>query len=117
MLADCPGHPDVGGERALSATQTVAQACADIGWTYRRLPPLDDVLAGNLKRLAGYRHPRNTAHPGLTQAVLEAFTRPRSLIEGAEAGDPIAVLPAVFHALRHGQHTPRAPRASVFSRV
>ncbi|GAA3802252.1 hypothetical protein ACFS5L_45320 [Streptomyces phyllanthi] len=39
-------------------------------------------------------------------AVLEAFARPRPLIEGAQAtGDPIEVLPAVFHALWHRQLT------------
>ncbi|MEU2065251.1 TnsA-like heteromeric transposase endonuclease subunit [Streptomyces sp. NPDC013455] len=93
LLADCPSHPDAGGERARNAAEAVAQACADIGWTYRRLTPLDDVLAG-------YRHPRNAGHPGLTAAVLEAFTRPRPLLEGAGAvGDPIAVLPAVVAVL------------------
>lgn len=106
LLADCPSHPDTGGERALNAARAVAEACAHIGWTYRRLPPLDDILAANLKWLAGYRHPRNAGPTGLTAAVLEAFARPRPLIEGAEAtGDPIAVLPAVFHALWHRQLT------------
>ncbi|MEW2426234.1 hypothetical protein AB0911_37820 [Streptomyces nigra] len=39
-------------------------------------------------------------------AVLEALTRPRPLIEGASAaGDPIEVLPAVFHALWQRQLT------------
>jgi hypothetical protein len=93
-------------ERAVKAAQAVAQACAHIGWTYRRLPPLDDVLAANLKWLAGYRHPRNAGRLGLMAAVVEAFTRPRPLIEGAEAiGDPVEVLPCVFHALWHGQLT------------
>ncbi|MGW3359969.1 TnsA-like heteromeric transposase endonuclease subunit [Streptomyces bungoensis] len=93
--------PDAGGERARNAAEAVARACADIGWAYRRLPPLDDVLAANLKGPAGYRHPRYAGRPGL--ATAEAFTRPRPLIEGAgAAGDPIAVLPAVFHALWHG---------------
>ncbi|MFD8915967.1 TnsA-like heteromeric transposase endonuclease subunit [Streptomyces sp. NPDC059575] len=106
LLADCPGHPDAGGERARKGAEAVVQACADIGWTYRRLLPLDDVLAANLKWLAGYRHPRNAGRPGLTAAVVEAFTRPRPLIEGAgAAGDPIEVLPCVFHALWHGQLT------------
>ncbi|MFF9091341.1 TnsA-like heteromeric transposase endonuclease subunit [Streptomyces sp. NPDC014991] len=106
LLADCPGHAGAGGERARNAAEAVAQACAHIGWTYQRLAPLDDVLAANLKWLAGYRHPRNTGHPGLIAAVVEAFTRSRPLIEGAEAaGDPIAVLPVVFHALWHGQLT------------
>lgn len=106
LLADCPSHPDAGGARALGAAEAVTEACAQIGWTYRRLPPLDDVLAANLKWLAGYRHPRNAGRSGLREAVLEAFARPRPLIEGAEAaGDPIEVLPAVFHALWYGQLT------------
>ncbi|MEV7129631.1 TnsA-like heteromeric transposase endonuclease subunit [Streptomyces sp. NPDC093260] len=106
LLADCPGHAGAGGERSRKAAEAVAQACADIGWAYRRLPPLDDVLAANLKWLAGYRHPRNAGRPGLTESVLEAFARPRPLIEGTEAvGDPIEVLPCVFHALWHGQLT------------
>lgn len=104
LLADCPSHPEAGGERALKAAEAVNQACEEIGWTYRRLAPLDDVLAANLKWLAGYRHPRNADRPGLTPAVVEAFTRPRPLIEGAQAaGDLLEVLPAVFHALWHGQ--------------
>ncbi|MFF8136998.1 MULTISPECIES: TnsA-like heteromeric transposase endonuclease subunit [Streptomyces] len=106
LLADCSSHAGAGGECARGAAKAVAEACAHIGWSYRRLPPLDDVLAANLKWLAGYRHPRNAGQPGLMPAVLEAFTRPRPLIEGASAaGDPIEVLPAVFHALWHGQLT------------
>jgi hypothetical protein len=106
LLADCPSHPDAGGERALSAAQAIAQVCADIGWSYRRLTPLDSVLAANLKWLAGYRHPRNAGRLGLMAAAIEAFTRPRPLIEGTKAiGDPIEVLPCVFHALWHGQLT------------
>ncbi|WEV23759.1 TnsA-like heteromeric transposase endonuclease subunit [Streptomyces sp. 71268] len=103
-LADCPGHS--GGERAVKASEAVTQACADIGWIYRRIPPLDDVLAANLKWLAGYCHPRNAGRPKLIVVVVGAFTRPRPLIEGtAAAGDPIEVLPCVFHALWHGRLT------------
>ncbi len=106
LLADCPSHPDAGGERAVKAAEAVSEACEEIGWAYRRLPPLADVPAANLKWLAGYRHPRNAGRPGLTAAVLKEFARPRPLITGAEAaGDPIEVLPAVFHALWHGQLT------------
>ncbi|MGW2514101.1 TnsA-like heteromeric transposase endonuclease subunit [Streptomyces scopuliridis] len=106
LLADCPSHPDAGGDRAVKAAEAVSAACEEIGWAYRRLSPLDDVLAANLKWLAGYRHPRNADRPGLMPAVVAAFARPRPLIEGAEAaGDPIKVLPAVFHALWHEQLT------------
>ncbi|MFF8513596.1 TnsA-like heteromeric transposase endonuclease subunit [Streptomyces sp. NPDC015492] len=104
LLADCPSHQEPAGERAVKAAEAVSAACEELGWAYRRLAPLDDVLAANLKWLAGYRHPRNAGRPGLTRTVVEAFTRPRPLIEAAEAaGDPIEVLPAVFHALWHGR--------------
>ncbi|MFD3456996.1 TnsA-like heteromeric transposase endonuclease subunit [Streptomyces sp. NPDC058691] len=103
LLADCPGHPEAGGERARQAAVAMAEACAQVGFTYRRLHRLDETPAANLKWLAGYRHPRNAGRPGLLAAVLEAFARPRPLIEGVEAaGDPIEVLPVAFHALWRG---------------
>ncbi|MFF9402716.1 TnsA-like heteromeric transposase endonuclease subunit [Streptomyces sp. NPDC014744] len=104
MLADCPSHPEAGGERASEAAAVMTEACAQVGLVYRRLEPLDRVMAANLKWLAGYRHPRNCGRRGLMAAVLGAFTEARPLIEGVEAvGDPIEVLPAAFHALWHGQ--------------
>ncbi|WP_237539113.1 hypothetical protein [Streptomyces sp. SID486] len=58
-------------------------------------------MATNLKCLAGY-HPRNASRPGHMTAVVEAFRRPRPLIEATEAvADPIEVLPCVFHAQWH----------------
>ncbi|WP_438828852.1 TnsA-like heteromeric transposase endonuclease subunit [Streptomyces klenkii] len=106
MLADCPSHPEAGGERAMKAAAAVAEACAQVGFVYRRLERLDEVVEANVKWLAGYRHPRNQGRPGLAAAVREAFAPPRPLMEGVEAvGDPIEVLPAVFHALWHGQLT------------
>ncbi|MGW2587442.1 TnsA-like heteromeric transposase endonuclease subunit [Streptomyces virginiae] len=103
LLADCPSHTEAGGERALTAAVMMERASEQAGWTYQRLEPLEPVLAANLRWLAGYRHPRNQIRPSLTAAVLEAFTRPRPLIEGVQAvGDPIEVLPAAFHALWNG---------------
>ncbi|MEU1676825.1 TnsA-like heteromeric transposase endonuclease subunit [Streptomyces roseifaciens] len=106
MLADCPSCPEAGGERALKAAAAVAEACAQVGFVYRRLERLDEVVEANVKWLAGYRHPRNQGRKGLAAAVREAFAQPRPLIEGVEAiGDPIEVLPAVLHALWHGRLT------------
>lgn len=102
MLADCPGRLGTGGERALKAAQAVAAACTDIGWNYRRLAPLDEVVAANLTWLAGYRHPRNQGRPGLMPAVLEAFARPRAAARGRRSGrrpnrDPPGRLPHLWH--------------------
>lgn len=64
LLADCPSHPDAGGERALNAAAAMELACAQVGFTYRRLLPLYPAPAANLKWLAGYRHPATRAAPG-----------------------------------------------------
>lgn len=80
-----------------------AQACASVGWGYRRVGGLPAVLAANLRWLSGYRHPR-CHHPVLAAALLEMFTGRASLMTGAAgAGDPIAVLPVLFHLLWRGQ--------------
>ena len=80
---------------------TTARACASVGWTYRRVGGLDPVLTANLRWLAGYRHPR-CLHPRRAAELQQVFAQPRSLMDGVLAvGDPIAVLPVLFHLLWH----------------
>lgn len=70
-----------------------------IGWTFRVVGDPDPVWAANLRWLAGYRHPR-FADPEMEDKLLETFAHPRPLAEGAASvGDPIRVLPALFHLL------------------
>lgn len=100
LLADCPSSPNAGGDRAQRARVILEAACARVGWAYRRLEPPPGVVAANLRWLAGYRHPRYQGSPGLRAALTEAFAGPRPLADGAAAvGDPLRVLPAVYHAL------------------
>lgn len=55
------------------------------------------VLAANLRWLSGYRHPRVRREP-VAAGLRAVFTRPWGLLAGARAvGDPIAVLPVLFH--------------------
>jgi hypothetical protein len=76
-----------------------ARACTLAGWDYLRTGALDPVLAANLRWLSGYRHPRYAAVP-LASDLPGIFERPRPLMDGARAaGDPIAVLPALFGLL------------------
>jgi hypothetical protein len=57
----------------------------------------------NLRWLAGYRH-RRCYRPQVAAAALDAFAAPRTLISGAEAiGDPIAVLPTIYHLIWIGK--------------
>jgi hypothetical protein len=90
------------GERDVAAFEATARACSEVGWDYRLVGMLDRVLAGNLRWLAGYRHPRHLltqVAEGLRAVVCE----PRPLMEAAcEVGDPVAVLPVLFHLMwRH----------------
>lgn len=79
--------------------EATARACALAGWDYLRTGALDPVLAANLRWLSGYRHPRYAAVP-LARDLAGIFERPRALMDGARAaGDPIAVLPALFGLL------------------
>ncbi|WP_425315800.1 TnsA-like heteromeric transposase endonuclease subunit [Streptomyces olivoreticuli] len=104
LFADCPSSPASGGARAQRAGAVLEAACARVGWAYQRLEPLLAVVAGNLRWLAGYRHPRYRGPSGLQAALVEAFAVSRPLLEGAASvGDPLQVLPVVYHALWSGQ--------------
>ncbi|WP_396922690.1 TnsA-like heteromeric transposase endonuclease subunit [Mycolicibacterium sp.] len=75
--------------------------CIAAGWEYRRVGVLDAVLAANLRWLSGYRHPR-VLRPGVAAELLSCFARERPLLEGAVVvGDPLVVLPVLFHLLWH----------------
>ncbi|MFF3336933.1 TnsA-like heteromeric transposase endonuclease subunit [Streptomyces sp. NPDC002888] len=106
LLADCPATAAPAAGRAERAAAVLAAACAAVGFTYRRLVPPDSVVAGNVRWLAGYRHPRHRDAGGLEQAVLAAFTSPRPLMAGAAAaGEVLTALPVLYHALWSGRLT------------
>ncbi|MCO6004031.1 TnsA-like heteromeric transposase endonuclease subunit [Actinoallomurus purpureus] len=77
----------------------MAEACEAVGWVFRRVGVLDPVMAANLRWLAGYRHER-CCSPRFAGVCREVFAEPRPLMAGAGMiGDPIAVLPTLFHLL------------------
>jgi len=88
--------------RDVAAFDATRRACGLLGWEYRLVGALDPIVTANLRWLAGYRHPRHGI-PGLTAALRIAFAEAAPLLAGAEAvGDPIGVLPVLFHLLwRH----------------
>ncbi|MCX5122117.1 TnsA-like heteromeric transposase endonuclease subunit [Micromonospora sp. NBC_00362] len=97
-------------------------ACEQFGWDDRVVGALDAILVRNVRWLAGYRHPRHDL-PAVAAALRQVFAEPGGLLAGAEAaGDPIAVLPALFHLLRRrilhtDLSTPLHPDAVVTSAV
>jgi hypothetical protein len=100
---------------AFAATE---RACREVGWQYRLVTERDPLWLANLRWLAGYRHPR-CYRETLVATLLEVFATARPLIEGTRrVGDPIAVLPTVFHLLWTGLlHTDLTARLDTTSLV
>lgn len=83
--------------------ETTAAVCAGLGWEYRLVGAPDRILVGNVRWLAGYRHPRHDV-PSVAAALREVFASPVPLMVGAaRVGDPIAVLPVLFLLLWRGE--------------
>jgi hypothetical protein len=88
---------EVADAEAFAAT---AKACAGLGWEFRRVGEIDPVLAGNVRWLARYRHPRCAGRAEIARRLREVFAAPALLMPGAEeVGDRMAVLPALFHLM------------------
>jgi hypothetical protein len=98
-----PQRPDDRVEpRDAEAFAATEAACRLAGWRFLRLGALDPVLAANVTWLSRYRHLRFGVED-VAAKLVDIFTGPVPLMPGvAEAGDPIAVLPVLFHLLwRH----------------
>ncbi|MFD8719476.1 TnsA-like heteromeric transposase endonuclease subunit [Streptomyces sp. NPDC059629] len=85
--------------RDMAKFEATRRACVEAGWSYALWGELEHVEAVNLRWLAGYRHPRCFRDEAAGQ-LRAFFAGSAPLMEGAEAvGDPIAVLPVLFHLL------------------
>ncbi len=92
-------------EKDAAKFDATASVCAELGWEYRLVGATDPVVTSNVRWFAGYRHPRH-AMSEVAAALHETFAAPRGLIDGASAvGDPIKVLPILFHLLWCGELT------------
>lgn len=101
LVIDVRADDDI-GPRDAEAFAVTAEACASVGWGYQRVGALDPVLAVNLRWLSDYKHPR-TLDPVCAAILRAALTRPLPLMGAARtAGDPMAVLPSLFHMLWSG---------------
>lgn len=87
------------GPRDAEAFAATGRACREVGWVFRRTAGPGVVLAANVRWLAGYRH-RRCHHGDVAGVLMQVFAEPNPLLAGArEAGDPLAVLPALYHLL------------------
>ena len=102
-VIDCRPEKRV-DKRSAEAFEFTRRACERLGWGYRLAGEIDAARVGNLRWLAGYRHRRHGQASALVAAVMAAFTLPAPLTrQAAEVGDPLEVLPVVFHLLWRGE--------------
>ena len=87
------------GPRDAEAFAATGRACREVGWVFRRTAGPGTVLAANVRWLAGYRH-RRCYRDEVAGLLTGVFAEPKPLMAGArEAGDPLAVLPVLYHLL------------------
>lgn len=83
------------------AFEATVRACDEVGWVFRRTGGPDAVRVANVRWLAGYRH-RRCHRDEVAHRLREVFAQPAALLAGARAaGDPVAVLPVLFHLMWH----------------
>jgi hypothetical protein len=87
------------GDQIKPEDAETARACGSVGWEFRRVGAVKTVRVANLRWLAGYRHPR-CMKIERADSLRRVFAEPLPLLEGARTvGDPIAVLPTLYHLL------------------
>jgi hypothetical protein len=88
--------------RDAEAFGATGRACELAGWRFMRVGVPDPVRTANVAWLSRYRHQR-CGSPDVARLLLKVFAEPAPLMAGAAAaGDPLAVLPVLFHLMwRH----------------
>jgi hypothetical protein len=85
--------------RDQAAFESTRDACAVMGWSYEVVDAPDEVLLGNLRWLAGYRHPRHELEEP-ARLLRAGYRTPGELLSIARGlGDTIAALPVIYHLI------------------
>ncbi|KMS79940.1 hypothetical protein ACH49_10380 [Streptomyces leeuwenhoekii] len=91
-------------ERTREAFAATERACTAVGWQFEWAGRPDPVFMANVRWLARYRRTRSGRPAAVAERLLEVFSEPKGLWEGAElVGDRIQVLPVLFHLLWSGK--------------
>lgn len=91
-------------QRTREAFAAAERACTAVGWEFEWACRPDPVLMANVRWLARYRRARSGRPVAVADLLLEVFSEPKGLWEGAVlAGDRIQVLPVLFHLLWSGK--------------
>ncbi|WP_406430457.1 TnsA-like heteromeric transposase endonuclease subunit [Streptomyces sp. NBC_00631] len=89
-------------DAAAEAFETTERACRSVDWEFGRVGAVDPVLMGNMRWLSRYRR-RRCLRRDVAERLLEGFREPAPLRPVAlSVGDPLLVLPVLFHLLWSG---------------
>ncbi|MEU8272511.1 TnsA-like heteromeric transposase endonuclease subunit [Sphaerisporangium sp. NPDC049002] len=90
-------------DAAAQAFEASERACRAVGWEFARVGVPDPVLMANMRWLARYRRRRCGARRDVADELVRVFGGPVPLRVGASSvGDPLMVLPVLFHLLWTG---------------
>ncbi|MFH9478149.1 TnsA-like heteromeric transposase endonuclease subunit [Streptomyces anulatus] len=90
-------------EAAAESFEVTARACGAVGWEFTRVGVPDPILMANMRWLSRYRRRRCGSRQDIAELLTAVFDEPVPLRAGAvEAGDPLVVLPVLFHLLWSG---------------
>jgi hypothetical protein len=94
---------DRADEAAAEAFAATDRACRAVGWEFVRVGIPDPVLMANMRWLSRYRRKR-CLRADVAERLVEVFAQPGPLRAGAaRVGDPLMVLPVLFHLLWSGR--------------
>jgi hypothetical protein len=87
-------------ETTAGAFEATEQACRAVGWEFVHVGAPDPVLMANMRWLSRYRRSRCNRRPDVAEGLVDIFSDPSPLLAGAaRLGDPLLVLPVLFHLL------------------
>lgn len=96
-------RPDSRAAKDADVFDATAAECERVGWDYQRLGDITPDFAANVRWLSGYRHPRCRLDDVALQLLDAAATGNQTVGSLARAvGDPVVVLPCLFHLLWSG---------------
>ena len=85
--------------RDLMKFDSTQAACDSLGCEFRLVGAPPPIVLANVRWLAGYRHPRHRLDT-ISAHLRDVFDEPRPLMDSVHlVGDPISVLPVLFHLL------------------
>ncbi|WST58115.1 TnsA-like heteromeric transposase endonuclease subunit [Streptomyces rubiginosohelvolus] len=90
-------------DAAAASFDATGRACEAVSWEFVRVGVPDPVLMANMRWLSRYRRRRCGRRQDIADLLVKVFDEPVPLRAGAaQVGDPLVVLPVLFHLLWSG---------------